>query len=38
VEAKDLASASRIAQGCPFISGKGSVEVRPVDLDRAAER
>jgi hypothetical protein len=38
VEAKDLAEASRIAQGCPFIAGTGSVEVRPVDQARASER
>ena len=38
VEAKDLADAARIAQDCPFISGQGSVEVRPVDLARASER
>ena len=38
VEAKDIAAAARIAQGCPFISGQGSVEVRPVDHARAAER
>ena len=38
VEATDLADAARIAQGCPFIAGQGSVEVRPVDLARASER
>jgi hypothetical protein len=38
VEAKDLPEAARIAQGCPFIAGEGSVEVRPVDVVRAAER
>ena len=38
VEAKDLAEAARIAQGCPFVAGQGSVEVRPVDVVRAAER
>ena len=38
VEAKDLPDAARIAQGCPFIVGEGSVEVRPVDVVRAAER
>ena len=38
VEAEDLGEAARIAQGCPFISGQGSVEVRPVDQARAAER
>ena len=37
VEATDLADAARIAQGCPFIAGQGSVEVRPVDLARASE-
>ena len=37
-EATDLADAARIAQGCPFIAGQGSVEVRPVDLARASER
>jgi hypothetical protein len=38
VEAKDLPEAARIAQGCPFVAGEGSVEVRPVDVVRAAER
>ena len=38
VEAKDLPEAARIAQGGPFIVGEGSVEVRPVDVVRAAER
>ena len=38
VEAKSLQDAARIAQGCPFIVGEGSVEVRPVDVVRAAER
>ena len=38
VEAKDLAEAARLAQGCPFIAGQGSVEVRPVDQARAMER
>ena len=38
VEAKDLAEAARIAEGCPFVAGQGSVEVRPVDAIRAAER
>ena len=37
VEAKDLADAASIAQGCPFIAGQGSVEVRPVDRARATE-
>src|SRR5215470_13127826 len=32
-----FADAARIAQGCPFIAGQGSVEVRPVDLARATE-
>ena len=38
VEAKDIADAARIAQGCPMIAGQGSVEVRPVDQARATER
>ena len=38
VEAKDIAEATGIAQGCPFVAGQGSVEVRPVDVIRAAER
>jgi len=38
VEAKDLGEAARIAQGCPFIAGEGSVEIRPVDHARAGER
>ena len=38
VEAKDLGEAVRIAQGCPFVAGQGSVEVRPVDQTRAMER
>jgi hypothetical protein len=38
VEAEDLDEAARIAQGCPFVSGDGSIEVRPVDAVRAAER
>jgi len=38
VEARSLQDAARITQGCPFIVGEGSVEVRPVDVVRAAER
>ena len=38
VETKDIAEATRIAQGCPFVAGEGSVEIRPVDALRAAER
>jgi hypothetical protein len=38
VEARDLGEAARIAQGCPVIAGKGSVEIRPVDPARAGER
>ena len=38
VEAKDLADAARIAEGCPMIAGQGSVEVRPVDQARGSER
>ena len=38
VEARDLDEAAHIAQGCPFVAGEGSIEVRPVDAVRAAER
>jgi hypothetical protein len=37
VEAKDLDAAARIAQG-PVLAGEGSIEVRPVDAVRDAER
>src|SRR5262245_14647683 len=30
VEAKDLAEATELANGCPMLDGAGSVEVRPV--------
>ena len=30
VEARDLAEATELAQGCPMLEGAGSVEVRPV--------
>ena len=38
VEARDLAEACALAEGCPFIAGEGAVEVRPVDPVRAADR
>ena len=30
VEARDMAQAVELAEGCPMLSGEGSVEVRPV--------
>ncbi len=30
IEARDLAEAVRLAQGCPIVEGGGCVEVRPV--------
>jgi hypothetical protein len=30
VEARDLAQAVELSQGCPMLDGSGSVEVRPV--------
>jgi hypothetical protein len=30
VEARDLAQATELANGCPILEGDGSVEVRPV--------
>ena len=38
VEARDLAEAAELAQGCPMVVGDGMVEVRPVDPLRAVER
>ena len=38
VEARDLAQACTLAEGCPFVAGEGAVEVRPVDPVRAVER
>ena len=30
IEARDLAQAAEIAQGCPILEAGGSVEVRPI--------
>ncbi len=32
IEARDIDEATRLAKGCPMISGGGSVEVRPVGM------